>query len=60
MKDLLMGLMFVFGAMNVAWMAVIALYFVAEKIVPKAEIWTRAFGGLLIAAGAATLIVELT
>ena len=56
----LMGLMFVFGAMNVAWMAVIALYFVAEKIVPKAEIWTRAFGGLLIAAGAATLIVELT
>ena len=55
----LMGLMFVFGAMNVVWMAVIALYFVAEKIVPKAEIWSRAFGGLLIVAGAVTLIREL-
>ena len=56
----LMGLMFVFGAMNVLWMGVIALYFLAEKVLPKAEIWSRAFGGLLIVAGAVTLIRELT
>ena len=52
----LMGLMFVFGAMNVAWMAVIALYFLAEKILPGAEIWGKAFGGLLILAGIVTLM----
>lgn len=46
-----MGLMFVFGAMNIWWMAVIALYFLAEKILPKAEIWGKVTGAGLIAAG---------
>ncbi|MGB0410751.1 MAG: DUF2182 domain-containing protein [Pikeienuella sp.] len=46
-----MGLMFVFGAMNVWWMAVIALYFLAEKILPKAEIWGKLTGAGLTAAG---------
>lgn len=46
-----MGLMFVFGAMNVWWMAVIALYFLAEKVLPKAEIWGKLTGAGLIAAG---------
>ena len=54
----LMGLMFVFGAMNVIWMGVIALYFLAEKILPGVEIWGRAAGALMIAAGAVTLVVE--
>ena len=54
----LMGLMFVFGAMNVIWMAVIALYFLAEKVLPKAEIWGKLAGGLMIAAGAVTLVNE--
>ncbi len=52
----LMGLMFVFGAMNVLWMAVIAVYFLAEKILPKVEIWGRIAGGLLIAAGTVTIL----
>ncbi len=52
----LMGLMFVFGAMNVAWMAAIAVYFLAEKVLPRVEIWGRITGGLLILAGLITLV----
>ena len=52
----LMGLMFVFGAMNVIWMAAIAIYLLAEKLIPGAEIWGRIFGGLLILAGIVTLV----
>jgi len=47
----LMGLMFVFGAMSLFWMAVIAAYFLAEKTLPRAEIWGRWIGIGLIAAG---------
>lgn len=47
-----MGLMFIFGAMNIWWMAVIAAYFLAEKILPRAELWGRITGALLIVAGA--------
>lgn len=55
----LMGLMFVFGAMNVAWMAAIALYFLAEKILPASEIWGRIAGALMIGAGAVMVLREL-
>lgn len=54
-----MGLMFVFGAMNVWWMAVIALYFLAEKILPKAEIWGKVTGAGLIAAGLYMLVAQM-
>ena len=47
----LMGLMFVFGAMSLLWMAIIAAYFVAEKLLPMAETWGRWVGVLLIIAG---------
>lgn len=53
-----MGLMFVFGAMNVLWMAVIALYFLAEKVLPHERVWGRAVGVALLAAGAVTLARE--
>jgi predicted metal-binding membrane protein len=53
-----MGLMFVFGAMNVLWMAVIALYFLAEKVLPHERVWGRAVGAMLLAAGAAVLVRE--
>lgn len=55
----LMGLMFVFGAMNVAWMAIIALWFVAEKIAPGADRWTRPVGAALVVSGIATVLVSL-
>ena len=47
----IMGLMFVFGAMTVWWMAVLTLYFVAEKTIPRAETWGRIAGIALIGAG---------
>lgn len=53
-----MGLMFVFGAMNVLWMAAIAAYFLAEKVLPRERLWGRAAGALLLLAGAATLAME--
>jgi predicted metal-binding membrane protein len=55
----LMGLMFVFGAMNVLWMAVIAAYFVLEKIAPAAERWSRIVGWVLVIGGAATVMLSL-
>lgn len=54
-----MGLMFVFGAMNVWWMAAIAVYFLAEKVLPKAEIWSLAVGAALCVAGVWTLTAAL-
>ena len=54
-----MGLMFVFGAMNVLWMAAIAAYFLAEKVLPRQRLWGRATGALLLAAGAAMLVREV-
>jgi predicted metal-binding membrane protein len=53
-----MGLMFVFGTMNVLWMAVIALYFFAEKVLPHERVWGRAVGAMLVFAGAAMLVRE--
>lgn len=54
----LMGLMFVFGAMNLWWMAAIALYCLAERILPGAERWSRWAGGVFIAAGVAVLAAQ--
>lgn len=51
----IMGLMFVFGAMKLWWMAVIALWFLAEKVLPGAGTWGRWAGWGLITAGAVTL-----
>ena len=47
----LMGLMFVFGAMNLWWMAAIAVYCAAEKIAPRAEVWGRYAGAAMIGGG---------
>ncbi len=51
----LMGLMFVFGAMNVLWMAVIAVYLLAEKTLPKADRWGRFVGVALLVIGSLQL-----
>jgi len=53
---MIMGLMFVFGAMTVWWMAILALYFVAEKTIPRAETWGRVIGIVLIGAGLYVLV----
>jgi len=55
----IMGLMFVLGAMNPWWMAVIAAYFVAEKRLPAAERWTKGVGIALILLGCAVISYAL-
>jgi predicted metal-binding membrane protein len=51
----LMALLFVAGVMNLFWVAVIALFVMAEKIFPKGELLARFAGIALIIAGAALM-----
>jgi predicted metal-binding membrane protein len=51
----LMALLFVAGVMNLFWVAVIALFVLAEKIGPKGELLARVAGIGLIIAGAALM-----
>ena len=51
----LMALMFVGGAMNLAWMALLGLVMLAEKILPGAKSWGRIGGVLMIVAGGASV-----
>ena len=54
----LMALLFVAGVMNLLWVAVIALFVLAEKISPKGELLARVAGVGLVIAGA-SLIAHL-
>ena len=54
---LLMLLLFVGGVMNVAWIAALTLLVIAEKISPAGTVIGKAAGALLLAWGAATLLV---
>ena len=47
----LMALLFVAGVMNLLWVAVIALFVMAEKILPRGELLGRVTGVALMAAG---------
>lgn len=60
---MIMLLMFVGGVMNLAWMAGIAVYVLAEKIVPRIHFFGRLTGGLLIGGGLLSLglaVAEMT
>ena len=46
-----MGLLFVGGVMNLAWVAAITVFVVAEKLMPKGEWVARAGGVAMVAAG---------
>ena len=48
----LMGLMFVAGVMNLLWMAVVAAYILAEKVIPAGHWFSRVAGLALIGWGA--------
>ncbi|HET6632268.1 MAG TPA: DUF2182 domain-containing protein [Rhodanobacteraceae bacterium] len=52
---LLMALLFVGGVMNLAWIALLTLLVVAEKLAPRGVATGRIVGGLLIVWGLATL-----
>jgi predicted metal-binding membrane protein len=49
---LLMAILFVVGVMNLAWIAVLTAFVLAEKVVPRGEVFARASGIVLIAWGA--------
>ena len=51
----LMALLFVAGVMNLLWVAVIALFVMAEKILAKGELLAQVAGIALIIAGAALM-----
>ena len=54
----LMALLFVAGVMNLLWVAVIALFVMAEKILARGELLGRVIGAALVTAGA-VLIARL-
>ncbi len=47
----LMALLFVFGIMNLLWIAALATFVLLEKVLPRGDLVGRASGGLMIAAG---------
>jgi predicted metal-binding membrane protein len=47
----LMALLFVFGVMNLLWIAALAVFVLLEKVLPRGDLVGRASGGLMIAAG---------
>jgi predicted metal-binding membrane protein len=51
----LMALLFVGGAMNLLWIAALALLVVIEKLMPKGDMIAKALGVLMIGAGVARL-----
>lgn len=51
----LMTLLFVGGVMNLLWVAVLAIFVLAEKLIPSARIFTRAAGLVAVAAGLISL-----
>ena len=53
----LMLLMFVGGVMSLLWMAGLALYFLLEKLAPRACSLSRLSGALLIGAGLSLLLI---
>jgi predicted metal-binding membrane protein len=48
---MLMALLFVTGVMNLLWVAVIALFVMAEKVLPRGELLGRLAGAALVTAG---------
>ena len=49
---LLMALLFVFGVMNMAWVAALAVLVMAEKLLPRGE-WVGRAAGVILLAGSA-------
>jgi predicted metal-binding membrane protein len=53
---MLMALLFVLGIMDLVWIAALAAFVLAEKVVPKAEWFSRASGLALTALGVLTIL----
>ncbi len=48
---ILMALLFVAGVMNLFWVATIAAFVLAEKVLPRGNLVARVAGGMLVLAG---------
>jgi predicted metal-binding membrane protein len=48
---ILMALLFVAGVMNLFWVAIIAAFVLAEKVLPRGDLVGRVAGGMLVLAG---------
>ncbi len=48
---ILMALLFVAGVMNLFWVAIIAAFVLAEKVLPRGDLVARVAGGMLVLAG---------
>jgi predicted metal-binding membrane protein len=55
---ILMALLFVAGVMNLFWIAAIAVFVLAEKLLPRGEVVGKIAGLVLAAAGLAVLVSE--
>ena len=55
----IMALLFVGGLMNVLWIAALALFVLAEKVVPSGGLLGRAGGVALILWGGVTLLTVI-
>jgi predicted metal-binding membrane protein len=53
----LMGVAFALGVMNLGWMAAVTVLIVAEKMLPRGELFSRVTGGTLILVGAGWLVL---
>jgi predicted metal-binding membrane protein len=51
----LMALLFVAGVMNLLWVAIIAAFVLAEKVLPRGDLVGRVAGGMLVLAGVVLL-----
>lgn len=56
----LMLLMFLSGAMNLVWMALLGLMMLAEKSLFSASSWRKGGGGLLLGTGTVMIAIHLT
>ena len=51
----LMGLLFVAGVMNLMWVAILSIFVLAEKILPRGQLVTRSAGAVLLVLAMAIL-----
>ena len=52
----LMALLFVGGVMNLLWIALLALFVLLEKVMPRGELFSRLSALLLAAAGVLVIL----
>ena len=55
---ILMALLFVAGVMNLIWVAIIAAFVLAEKVLPRGDLVGLIAGGMLVLTGGIVLLLQ--